>query len=282
MSLPSLPPPSLLTQQQALLDALWQPPHRADSLSTPSDLPSTSKSIAIYPLLTSDRGIKIYKSNAHALAERVLSAAYPVVTALLSAETMALLAHALWQAHPPQHGDLAHWGADLPVFWDTAPQLVDGRTEWPWLSDVARLEWALHRADTAADAPEPDAHSLHLLGTHDPAHLHLRWAAATRVLWLDWTVQAVVTAHQRPPQEWPQALAALGTPWATHQPQAVLMARRGWRVQHRALGAQEAAFIAAQLSGQALLPALEQHPVDWATWLPHAWQEGWVVGVDVL
>ena len=86
-------PPSLLAQQQALLNALFDWPR-----------PDATQFIAAYARQSCARGLKVYQANGHLLAERALQAAYPVVAQLLGGESFADLARAVWHAHPPLRG----------------------------------------------------------------------------------------------------------------------------------------------------------------------------------
>jgi hypothetical protein len=81
------------------------------------------KNIANYVEDTGARGLKSYQANGHALAQRALQAAYPVVAQLLGEESFADLARALWHAQPPIRGDIAHWGGGLAVFLEASAQL---------------------------------------------------------------------------------------------------------------------------------------------------------------
>lgn len=278
---------TLLASQQALLQALFGPVFGVDGLE---------KYIADNPIPTSARGLKSYQSNAHMLAERVLVAAYPVVTAILSPESMGQLARALWHRHPPVRGDLARWGADLPGFIAASPQLA----ELPWLADVARIEWALHAAATAANAPaSADLASLALLTTHDPDQLTLTLAAGTTCLALDWTATRIVLAHLAETEAapvtasalavnaaLPQAVAELGDVWAVAQPEQALVWRPGpspmGRPLCRVAADGEAGLLASLQAGQSLLAALQDSPLDWAAWLPQAIGEGLVLGARPL
>ena len=56
-------------------------------------------------------GLRAYRANAQAMAERALVAAYPVLARWLGDEAMAALARDLWRVHPPTRGDLAWFGA---------------------------------------------------------------------------------------------------------------------------------------------------------------------------
>ena len=94
-----------------------------------------------------------------------------------SLSRFARLARDFWHHHPPLQGDLAQWGGDLPAFLHSNAQL----TAEPYLSDVARVEWALHRCALAADHPA-DTGSLVLLTTVDPAVLTLRLASGLAVV----------------------------------------------------------------------------------------------------
>jgi hypothetical protein len=95
------------------------------------------------------RGLQAYRANAGALAERALAAAYPDRAQLLGDESFAGMARAYWHHHAPVLGDVARWGAELPAFIAAAEQLA----EEPYLADVARLDWAVHMAQSAADGP---------------------------------------------------------------------------------------------------------------------------------
>jgi hypothetical protein len=266
-------PDTLLAQQAALVQALW---HTPGQVEVAAGLPNSG--VANCSIHSSARGLKAYKSNGHMLAERVLVAAYPVVTAIVSAQSMGQLARALWHTHPPQRGDLALWGRALPGFIAASPQLA----ALPWLADVARVEWALHIASFAADAPPADFPSLALLGTHDPDALTLALASATTVLRLDWTVTRIVQAHRGEPEGLTERVAALGAEWATPTGEWGCVWRPGWQAQLQAVSAAEAAFITRLLAGDSLLAALEHETtqgLDLAAWLPQAIADGRVQGV---
>lgn len=253
----------LATQQQALLAAL---------LAVGED--DASKNIAKYVHLTRAVGLKAYKTNGHAAAERALRAAYPVVTQVLGDESLAALARALWHAHPPSQGDLACWGGDLPTFAAASAQLA---TE-PYLPDLARLEWALHRAAFDADA-EADWPSLALLSTHPFESLHLRLAPGTQVLRSAWPVVSLYLAHAEAGAT-PEVLAGVGTKLRAAVAQAALVWRSGWQPCVRELDTVETDFVLALCAGASLAEALNAAPLlDGAAWLPQAVRSGIVLGV---
>lgn len=185
---------SLTHQQQAFVAALF-------ALERPQADDASLAAAFTAPWLD---GIQAYRGNGHASAERALAAAYPVLRALLSPESFDALARRYWHHAPPQVGDLARWGADLADFLADEPALADV----PYLPDVARAEWALHRAATAADGVAVPA-SFGLLGSRDPSMLRLRLAPGTALISSPWPVATVILAHQTEPPDLRVAAARL-------------------------------------------------------------------------
>lgn len=253
---------SLAAQQQDLLSLLFGGPV-SDAIQLGA-APAHSMS---------SRGLKAYKSNGHMLAERALLAAYPVVAQLLGADSAADLARALWHAHPPMRGDLALWGDALPDFLANSPQLQDE----PYLADVARVEWALHRCAMAVDAAADPA-SLAWLTTEDPAHLGLHLAPGCVVLRSPWPVASMVAAHVHGTP----SFAEVGAELREGVAQDVLVWRQGLRPQFRQALPGEADLLERLLAGDAMGRALDQAPsLDFAQWFPKAIASQLVLGVFV-
>ena len=194
------------------------------------------------------RGLQAYRANAGALAERALAAAYPTVQPLLGDESFAALARALWQAHPPRHGDVATWGGELPAFIAASAQLA---TE-PYLPDVARLDWAVHQADQAAD-DEAAVEGLPLLAGPELPSLRLRLRAGHAVLSSQHPVHAVWAAHR---DDGPDRFAPVRLAFAEGRAEAVRVRRLGLRSVVDRIDASTAAFEARLLQGMALGDAM--------------------------
>ena len=262
---------TLAIQQQALLAALFDWP--------PDD---AIENIAAYTTNTRSRGLKAYQSNGHALAQRALQAAYPVMAQLLGAESFDALARAHWHAAPPASGDLAEWGVDLPDFVRGSAQLH----EESYLADVATLEWALHCAASAADA-EVDAASFALLANHEPAALQLRLAPGCAVMASAWPVASIWSAHM----DQRVSFDALRRLFQTAPAECAVVWRAAMRPQVRQITLAENTFLGALLSGRSLGQALDAvatqetadaatHPWDVGTWLASAVQGGLLLGVQ--
>lgn len=251
----------LAEQQNALLAALWQP--RADSA-----LQALAPHLDASPLAL--RGLQAYRSNAHALAERALSAAFPVLLQLLDESNFRGLSLSFWQRHPPVRGDVAQWGETLAAHIETLPDLL---AEEPYLPDVARAEWALHAAATAGDA-QADPASFALLAQGDPARVSLVPCPGVACIESRYPVASIITAHlQASP-----TLAEAGQRLRDGVAETALVWRQGLKPCLREAAPGEAAFIAALKENASLIDSLAAAPqLDFNQWLLPAVQSGLVI-----
>ena len=251
---------ALAAQQQHLLDAL---------LAWPLD--EAIEKIAIDKRKTGARGLKAYKANGHALAERAMQAAYPVLTQLLGQESLGALARAFWHAQPPRCGDLAQWGAGLATFLRDSAQLAEA----PYLADVASVEWSLHTCASEADRVGDPA-SFALLMTHDPAELQLVLAPGCAMLDSAWPVASLMGAHLLGSPSLPEVGQRLRQAVA----ETALVWRAGLRPCVREVQPGEAEFLGAFLVGHPLAQALDGAPaLNFNDWLPQAVQTQLLLGV---
>ena len=253
----------LQAQQEALLAALFAWPAQAAAQQLMQHLAA--------PGARTTRGIRAYQSNGHALAERALEAAYPVLQQLIGHSSFADLARALWHAQPPARGDLARWGSALADFVAASAQLQDT----PYLVDVSRAEWALHRCACATDAA-PRLETLQWLTSTDPAELSLQLAPGCCSFASRWPLASILLAHQTGTPSLAEAGAALRAGAA----QDLVIWRQGWQAQLRQALAGEHALLTALLQGSTLAQALDTSPeLDFSVWLPLAVQSGLFIAV---
>lgn len=100
--------------------------------------------------------LEIYANTRRATLEQALRLNFPAVHALVGADFFAALARDFAAATPPASAYLNEYGAGLaPFLCAYAPA-----ASLAYLSDVARLEWAVSCAWHAPDAPRLDAHEL--------------------------------------------------------------------------------------------------------------------------
>jgi hypothetical protein len=98
--------------------------------------------------------LRMYRANVIVAVTTALESAYPIVKMMVGDEFFYALCRQFWQQYPSRSGDLAEYSPDFPTFLATFPPVA----EWPWLVDMARLEWQIHRqyysVDVSVDAPQ--------------------------------------------------------------------------------------------------------------------------------
>jgi uncharacterized protein len=178
---------------------------------------------AIAPALSAPDGriverLALYRGNVLAAQEKALANAYPTVHALVGDEFFAVLARAYGDAFPSTSGDLNLFGAQLGAFVATFPHA----RALPYLGDVARLDWAVHRARDAVDVEMLSSASIAMLSPQ--ALLATKFRVNPACAWFDWRypIASIWLAHQ------PQASVAL--PERTDQAQCALVVRPRWEV----------------------------------------------------
>lgn len=211
-------------------------------------------------------GLQAYRANAAATAARALAAVYPTIQALISEDSFAALARDFWRHHPPVAGDLGLWGDELPRFMADAASLASE----PYLADVARLEWAVHVAERAADVRP--AIGLQALADEDAGACLLRLAPGTAFVA---SVHPIVTLWQAHRSQEPARYEPVRAAFAAQRAETALVSRRGWRAEVRALAPEEARFIQALLGGWTLGAALDAAgpAFDFQAWLIAALQQ---------
>jgi hypothetical protein len=257
--------------QQVLLGALLAVPR--------SPLAASARAALANEVLTPwERGLNAYQANGHDSAKRSLLAAYPVVAALIGDDSFALMAREFWHRHPPVRGDLACWGEALSGFVAANLQLADV----PYLADVARVEWALHRAAGAPDATA-DLASFALVTRADPDTLTLQLPPGTVVVISEWPVASLVTAHGVGEPSMEVAAARV----QTRQGECAVVWRQGLRPRVAPCTHAAAALLQALVRGcslpASLNDALEADPdFDLGPWLNAAVADGLVLGASPL
>lgn len=188
-------------------------------------------------------GMAAYRRNHDAALCAALRAAYPLVCAIVGDDFFDTAARHYDDAYPGACGDLHLRGAHVAAFLRAyAPAAA-----LPYLPDVAALDWALHCADSAADATPLSAAQFAAQLQHSPAHLRLRLQPAAALLRSAFPLYDIWRFHQPggdgQPPDWAQA-------------QCVLVWRPQWQPQVRALHAAEAAALDVALAGGTLEAAL--------------------------
>jgi Putative DNA-binding domain len=224
------------------------------------------------------RGLQVYQANRAVLAERTLASTYPVVAQLIGAESFEPLARHYWRQYPPLRGDMGQWGDQLPEFLAHAPQLADE----PFLADVARIEWALHRAASAPDVLL-DAASFALLSGDAAQPVSLALVPGTYTLASAYPVVSIIHAHLSGQPTLDEAADLLRQGHGEH----ALVWRQGFKPKLRSISPGEYGLINGLKNSATLEAALDQassiEPAfDFNAWLGPAVQAGLITGAVTL
>ena len=252
-------------RQQLLLRTLWrdEPPSALQTWLGPRDNANAL-------------GLRAYRTNAGAIAERALAGAFPTVAALVGDESFGALARDFWRQHPPLRGDLGEWGGALACFIAASTALASE----PYLDDSARLDWLVHLAARAADVsdalPELDA-----LNQFAPEQLRLELRPGCALLASNWPVAGIWHAHQ---DQGDDRFDAVREALAAARGENAFVSRDGFAVRVETLDAHAAAFAQALLAGHSLAAALDAASDKFAFdhWLVQALRQRWLVAVQSL
>ena len=172
---------TLADAQQCMADALF-------------DSRCESTALAMFrgdPIAVQQR-LAIYRGNLAATWNKTLAGAYPVLQVLVGEEFFAALSRAFGKQHPSNHGDLNLYGAQFADFLATFPHVAD----YPYFPDVARVEWAVHRAHAASAPPAFDWRTLAALTPQQLDETRWHFHPACSLLSSEWAVAQIWHAHQ--------------------------------------------------------------------------------------
>mgnify|MGYP001256694358 CR=1 FL=1 len=136
--------------------------------------------------------LAVYRHHIFTSLTAVLEAAYPVVCRLVDRRFFAYAADAFIRPHPPTGPCLAEYGAAFPDFLADFPP-CQGH---PYLPDVARLEWAIHRTSQTSEAAPLDHARLSVVAPLDMPRLRFAMDPTLSYLTSPWPVDTIWRAHQ--------------------------------------------------------------------------------------
>ena len=199
-----------------------------------------------------DRRLAIYRANMVAAADKALASAHPVIRLVVGDEFFHGLAREYQRGTPSTSGDLTVFGASFGDFLAT----FEHTRGMPYLPDLARLEWAVHRAYGAADAPDWDPASLGTVEPERQAAIRFEWAPGTALVESAHPIVRIWTIHQAGYD------GEFSVAW--DKADTALVSRDGFVVTVADCGPADAAFIAASVAGvpfgDAAATALADHP----------------------
>jgi hypothetical protein len=132
----------------------------------------------------------VHRNNVAVSLNDALAKRFPVIRRLVGDAFFTAMARVFAETHRPNSPVLLEWGDRFPAFLAGFPPLAG----YPYIADVARLEYARGVAFHAADARPAPADSF--IGA-DPAGLHLRLHPSLQVLRFDHPAVSIWQGNQR-------------------------------------------------------------------------------------
>lgn len=126
-----------------------------------------------------------YKNNVYGSLAGVLVSAFPVIADLAGEENFRFLAHKFIEAHPPHRAQLYLFGDEFAGFLEKLPAVLE---DFPFLPDLARLEWAVNESYFASDAEPMPAEALAAFAAEDYGRLCLDPHPSVRLINSDWPI----------------------------------------------------------------------------------------------
>lgn len=168
--------------------------------------------------LPAARRLNVYRNHYLESLRAALACEFPVVLALVGEDFFALLAREYVRDRPPRAGSLRGYGGGFADWLAASPRIH----ALPYLSDVARLEWARQEAYHAAEHPPLDRARLAAVAPEDVEDLVFTLHPSCRLLRSGYPLLRIWQAAQPGCDGEPVSLDEGGG--------AVLVARPGERV----------------------------------------------------
>ncbi|OCA54948.1 DNA-binding domain-containing protein [Photorhabdus namnaonensis] len=183
----------------------------------------------------------VYRNNVITSLIDALAENCPVLVAQLGECFFRAMAAEFIRQQPPSSPVLAGYGAQLPDWIATFQPLAD----WPWLSDLTRLEMLFIESLHAAD---PTVQTTEAAPVDDPSQLRMVLHPSVRIFSSDYAVFNLWASHQQSENE------MVLDPF---QPEHMLLCRVDDDVRIMLLSRAEIQFVAMLQSGRCLTEALE-------------------------
>lgn len=221
--------------------------------------------------LSAGERLAIYRGSVYGILCRALGEIYPVCQRLVGEEFFNAMCRRFIPRHRPTGHNLQQYGEELPAFLDDFAPV----RSLPYLPDVARLEWAWHRAFHAADDTGFDTEAFAALTAEQQAGIVLRLPISATQLEPGYPVDRIWQVNQ-PDRSEDQAVDL------DEGGVRLLVWRRGHQLRIDRLSAAERSLLGDIAAGLVLsqLASLERHP-RFDDLLVSAVGQGWIAGYDM-
>jgi len=187
---------------------------------------------ALYSQAPCEAGVEVYRRNMMANLGAALAMTFPVVERLVGEVFFREAARRFVLSHPSRSGDLNEYGEAFADFLAAYPHA----SSLQYLPDVARLEWACHGSEQAADGAALDFAALAALAPEDYSRIRFSLHPSVRLVRSPHAIAAIWSANQ-PGRD--------GIPERDVGPDSVLVSRLNGTVHVRSVDGGEWDFLAA-------------------------------------
>jgi Putative DNA-binding domain len=142
--------------------------------------------------LAPEARIQVYRNHVLSSLTEMLASTYPVVCRLVHRRVFGFVADAYIRRQPPTGPCLFEYGATVPAFLASFPACAD----YPYLGDVARLQWAMNAVLHAKDATPIAPAGLASVPPEDVGRLTFQLDPSAVWLYSPWPVDRIWRANQ--------------------------------------------------------------------------------------
>ena len=156
--------------------------------------------------LTPEQRLGIYRHSSRGILKQHLAAVFSVSEQLIGQQRFTVLCNAFIDEYTPSTPYLAEFGDCFSDFIGQQKSLKS----YPYIADVARLEWMRHIAWHQPNQPTADFSQLAELDEQAQAALHFELPSSAAMLHSAFAIDAIWLAHQsKDPQDISEQLASL-------------------------------------------------------------------------
>jgi hypothetical protein len=137
----------------------------------------------------------LYHNNRRANFRKALALTYPVTTRIVGENFFARLTDDYLGQHPSRHGDLHEAGRRFPQFLRAG--FASRGSDFAYLADLARLEWAWAEALVCADASPVGGEALAAFEPSTWPMLRFSLHPSATLLSSDWPIHTIFHEHRR-------------------------------------------------------------------------------------
>ncbi|MEP3049080.1 MAG: DNA-binding domain-containing protein [Roseibium sp.] len=141
---------------------------------------------------SSPKRFNVYRNNVIASLSEAIGETFPAIKNLLGEEYFSALARVFVGQHPPKSPVLIWYGEEFAEFLEAFPPLA----EFPYLADVARVEWAWVQAYHAEDAVPFDPAELGSIDQEQIGAVSFKRHPSAQIVISRWPIWDLIRANR--------------------------------------------------------------------------------------